>query len=654
MSSDRWRETRHSDSRRSDSRRSDSWHRQQRDGRSRERRQSHARVVRERSQSRQVRPRSPVRHRERTVQRLPEPVQRRRATRWGSPLDSTRITRRSTPVRSDRDRVAVLSRRNEDADAESDVDFSMDPSELMYIGEEEPVVSGDSLSSLSGVEVKSAERLVTQVEVGDEDPVDPVDSLSSPTGVEVQSAGKRVIQAEGSSDQRKVVMRKASMDSVTGRKGKRTCPVCNKGVAKVHRHVLAAHLPWFFNPETACWSCKQDCGTVSKLVHHRKDKECAAEQWPLGLWVANMVALLEELAGMLACQPQNLHLQVQETSGDISPLREVLVEFLEEAQGRKVERVEISPPNCPSAVMVVTSIGPVLARLSEVQRERFLHRDLEALPSFVPAPLELVDAHCHLRQMCQREMTWMCSGWEHVQIPVQGVAAIVNNCVFEGDWTDPPACPLSKMKVVKTVGVHPRLATKAIPWERLEVLMTRKSCVAIGELGLDERAMPEVVSGDTAQHALVRRQLEIAKKAGKPVVMHVRGETAESTRELFGQMLELCQEVGLERQHRMYLHCFTGDADVILKWRSAFPRVMFGIAWRSTQMGNFSDVGRLIPFESFALESDAPYLSPVVKEPNRPQWIVFQAEKLATARNVPVEAIIRRSNMNTRKFYSFE
>lgn len=46
------------------------------------------------------------------------------------------------------------------------------------------------------------------------------------------------------------------------------CPICQRVLSHVQRHVREAHLPWYWEPRTACWECGRQCNTNTKLTRH--------------------------------------------------------------------------------------------------------------------------------------------------------------------------------------------------------------------------------------------------------------------------------------------------------------------------------------------------------------------------------------------------
>jgi len=48
----------------------------------------------------------------------------------------------------------------------------------------------------------------------------------------------------------------------------RPCTLCGAFVRRMSQHVRRCHLPWFWNPDTACWTCRKACGRPTALSFH--------------------------------------------------------------------------------------------------------------------------------------------------------------------------------------------------------------------------------------------------------------------------------------------------------------------------------------------------------------------------------------------------
>lgn len=68
-----------------------------------------------------------------------------------------------------------------------------------------------------------------------------------------------------------------------------------------------------------------------------------------------------------------------------------------------------------------------------------------------------------------------------------------------------------------SVGVHPWDAAGPVDWDELEAFLRHPAVVAVGECGLDALRGPSL----EAQERVFRRQVELAERLRKPVVLHV-------------------------------------------------------------------------------------------------------------------------------------
>ena len=170
-------------------------------------------------------------------------------------------------------------------------------------------------------------------------------------------------------------------------------------------------------------------------------------------------------------------------------------------------------------------------------------------------------------------------------------------------------------------------------------------CVAVGECGLDyTRPYPAL------QRTVFRRQIHLAKRTQKPLVLHLRGKKDKDD-EAYLEALQMLRDAKLKRKHPIYLHCFVASWPVYLRWISSFNNVLLGMTAKSTEMGDFAKVARSLPFERLALESDAPHLSPFRRQTNHSLMMHFQAGVIGRIRNVPTVVILAGAAVNVRRFY---
>lgn len=167
---------------------------------------------------------------------------------------------------------------------------------------------------------------------------------------------------------------------------------------------------------------------------------------------------------------------------------------------------------------------------------------------------------------------------------------------------------------------------------------------AVGEIGLDFHwnDCPREL-----QLQAFARQMEMAKKIGKPVVIHCRDAEAEC--------LTLLETGGFEGYPLLW-HCFGGDVKLAkriihLGWHISIP----GPATYPSNSALREAVAE-IPDDRLLLETDCPYLSPVPwrGSRNEPAYVVFTARAVAEARNQPAEELWRLCGNNARRFFGLD
>jgi TatD DNase family protein len=196
-------------------------------------------------------------------------------------------------------------------------------------------------------------------------------------------------------------------------------------------------------------------------------------------------------------------------------------------------------------------------------------------------------------------------------------------------------------EVFACVGRHPNSAAgfDDAAAARIEELASHPRVAAIGETGLD-------FYRDRAPRSEQRRaftdQIEIARRVGKPLVIHVRngeGEDADAVAEVFGTLAD--RAGGVE----VILHCFSAPAERVAEaaehdWYCSFAG---NVTYPSAE--ELREAARLVPGELLLAETDSPFLAPqpVRGKPNQPANVVATAELLAEVRGVPyaeLEALI--------------
>ena len=204
-------------------------------------------------------------------------------------------------------------------------------------------------------------------------------------------------------------------------------------------------------------------------------------------------------------------------------------------------------------------------------------------------------------------------------------------------------------------GVHPhnaRLFTREVERELQERLADAR-VVALGEIGLD---FHYDLSPRESQRDVFRRQIRMAKQAGLPIALHLRGGEDSKADDAHGEALAILRKEGALGPGTL-LHCCALGPDELRPWVQEGCYIAYGgaITFRN---GDAARAGAaIVPADRLLLETDAPYMAP---EPMRgaactPAHVVFTAAALAEARGIAPgqqrRAFLQQLYSNTLSFY---
>jgi TatD DNase family protein len=102
------------------------------------------------------------------------------------------------------------------------------------------------------------------------------------------------------------------------------------------------------------------------------------------------------------------------------------------------------------------------------------------------------------------------------------------------------------------------------------------------------------------------------------------------------------------------MHCFSGD------WQLAKQLLDLGFLISIPGVVTFNkasalqEVAQKVPLDKLILETDAPFLAPVPYRgrTNRPEYVLYTAQKIADIRGVTVEEVARSTTDNAQKLFN--
>ena len=185
-------------------------------------------------------------------------------------------------------------------------------------------------------------------------------------------------------------------------------------------------------------------------------------------------------------------------------------------------------------------------------------------------------------------------------------------------------------EVYAAIGCHPNEATgfDDADLADLEELATHERCVAIGETGLDyyrDWAPAE------DQRRAFRAQIELARRVGKPVVIHTRNAAEETIATLAAEATGV----------KVILHCFSmpDHVEECLSHRDWWLSFAGPVTYPSA--GDLRAALLRVPAGRLLVETDAPYLSPKQfrGKPNEPSYVALTAAAVAEERRVSYDEL---------------
>jgi TatD DNase family protein len=181
----------------------------------------------------------------------------------------------------------------------------------------------------------------------------------------------------------------------------------------------------------------------------------------------------------------------------------------------------------------------------------------------------VADTHCHLEMLGNPGLALARCSYHNVMLIVTVVDVCESPAVtydnladweaeasgILDDWGAPTLLPLVKV----VAGCHPQNADSYDSNLESVIMrcMSHPLTVAVGEIGLDyfyEGAAHSV------QRDVFKRQIELAHKVEKPIVMHVRDSAGKT--DAHEDALDILEEEGYPEAGAL-LHCFTSAPDVM-------------------------------------------------------------------------------------------
>jgi len=200
-----------------------------------------------------------------------------------------------------------------------------------------------------------------------------------------------------------------------------------------------------------------------------------------------------------------------------------------------------------------------------------------------------------------------------------------------------------------SVGIHPHEANLANPAadSKLVEWARHPKVIAWGEIGLDyfyDHSPREV------QKTVFRQQMELAKTAKLPIIIHCR--PSDNSENAWDDCLSMIREHWTSSGLGGILHCFTGSVEHARRALDMGFMISFAGNITFPKAQTIRDAAQIVPLDRMLIETDSPYLAPIPHrgKRNEPAFVSEVARQISELRGLPAEEI---GVQTTRNFYRF-
>ena len=205
------------------------------------------------------------------------------------------------------------------------------------------------------------------------------------------------------------------------------------------------------------------------------------------------------------------------------------------------------------------------------------------------------------------------------------------------------------LAVLAAAGVHPHdaAAATAADLDELEAMARHPKVAVVGEIGLD---FYRNLSPRDRQIDVLHRQLDTARRAGKPIAVHAR--------EAHDEMLPLLATWSREMHGRLpdgrplgIMHYFSADEEHARRYIELGFLISIHTSVTHPKAKQLAAVARAIALEHLVIETDSPYGAPQAYrgKRNEPSYVAEAAAKIAELKGISVDEVAEATTRNAER-----
>jgi TatD DNase family protein len=260
-----------------------------------------------------------------------------------------------------------------------------------------------------------------------------------------------------------------------------------------------------------------------------------------------------------------------------------------------------------------------------------------------PLPSSTVDAHTHLDACGATTPELLAAAMDRAAAVGVTRAVTVADDLVSARWVVQAAG--WDDRVTAAVALHPTRTADVTDDDLAEIerLAAHPRVVAVGETGLDyywDFSPPD------AQQRAFRRHIALAKRLGKPLMIH--------DREAHADILRILIEEG--PPETVVFHCFSGDAAMARECVDAGYVLSFAGPVTFKNASALREAAVLVPDDQLLVETDAPFLTPHPHRgrANEPYCLPWTVRALAAARGVTDERLASCARRNAQRVFRLD
>ena len=247
------------------------------------------------------------------------------------------------------------------------------------------------------------------------------------------------------------------------------------------------------------------------------------------------------------------------------------------------------------------------------------------------------DTHCHLYKEYYQDLSDVINKCVENKIP-----HFINNGCDDSSNREVLSYLDKYPGMYAAIGIHPENidSVKEDDFKYIEEHINDNKVVAIGEIGLDYYWVKD---NKEEQIQLFERQLQLAEKYNKPVIVHSRDATDDTI-----NCLKKYNVKGV-------IHSFSGSYETAMIYiKMGFLLGINGvITFKNCKL---KDVLLKLDLVNIVLETDSPYLTPVPYrgEQNNPSHIWDIAKFICEVKKISMEELSKITEDNVKRLYNIK